>query len=269
MQANRVRPWLACVLAILASVFMAETGKQEGAILFLPAALPAAAAVLFHIRKLQAQLIARAAIWAPLLLCMLIAHLERSPSNAMAMVVSGALALLAAGRVADSCEPGAFQPVAFQRTLTLSLVLAFADTFTLWMWTVFALKGHARTTEVVAFFTLGAITLVSAIGLYRLRMWGLVLGVLANIGIAILFGARLIDVEELRIVFVTTALAQLLVAMPVVAGVLLRRPLEPPAWLLRASRVLVPVALVGVIALAVQPLFGRSILIRIAEYLLH
>jgi hypothetical protein len=137
------------------------------------------------------------------------------------------------------------------------------------MWAGFALQGHARTTEVVAFFTLGSITLVSAIGLYRLRMWGLVLGVLANAGIAILFGARLIDIYELRIVFVATALAQLLVAVPVLVGVVVRRPLEPPAWLERASRVLLPIALVGVIALALQPLFGRSILIRIAEYLLH
>jgi hypothetical protein len=64
-------------------------------------------------------------------------------------------------------------------------------------------------------------------------------------------------------------LAQLVLALPVVIGVIRRRPLELPAWLQRSSRVLLPGALLAVIALALQPLQGRSILIDLARWLLR
>ncbi|HWO17647.1 MAG TPA: hypothetical protein VNO30_02685 [Kofleriaceae bacterium] len=268
MQVHRARPWLASLFALLASGFMVKVAEHEH-LLLLPAALPAIAAPLFHIRKLQAQMLARAGIWSAVMLGMLFAHLERQPSAAIAMVVSGALALLIAGRSAASAEPGAFRPVAYQKTLTLSLVLALADTLTLWMWTAFALLGGAPRKDTLGFFICAVITLASVIGLYRLRMWGLALGVLGNLGIAIVFGARIIDVQELRIVFITTALTQLLVALPVLVGVIRRRPMELPAWLQNSTRVLYPAALLGVIALALQPLTGRSILLDIAMWLLH
>jgi hypothetical protein len=100
-------------------------------------------------------------------------------------------------------------------------------------------------------------------------MWGLTLNVLANIGIAIVFGTGIIDVQELRIVFMAAALVQLLLALPVLVGVIRRRPLELPMWLQRGARVLLPAALIAVIALAIQPLFGRSILVQLADWLLH
>ena len=53
-----------------------------------------------------------------------------------------------------------------------------------------------------------------------------------------------------------------------IAGVILRRPLELPAWLERSSRLLLPGALLAVIALAVQPMFGRSVLRELAMWLL-
>ena len=268
MQAHRARSWAASLLALLAFVFMLRLADEAHALL-LPAALPAIAAVLFQSRKLQLQLLARAAIWAAVILNMLLAHLDRPPSWATAMVVSGALALLAAGRVAADSEPGAFQPVAYRKTLTLSLVLAFADTLTLWMWTAFALLGGAPAADTLGFLACAVVTLVGAVGLYRLRMWALALNVLANLGIAIVFAAGLIEIRELKIVFITTALAQLLVALPVLLGVILRRPLELPTWLQRGSRALLPAALLGVIALALQPLFGPSILLRLGLWLLH
>jgi hypothetical protein len=187
----------------------------------------------------------------------------------MAIVVSGALALLIAGRVRADAEPGAFQPVAYQKTLTLSLVLALADTFTLWMWTAFALTGGAPPADTLGFAICAVATLASAIGLYRLRLWALALSVVTNAGIALVFGARIIDVQELRIVFITTAIAQLVLALPVIVGVIRRRPLELPAWLQCGSRVLLPGALIAVIALALQPLQGRSILIDLAMWLLR
>jgi hypothetical protein len=267
MQAHRARPWLASLFALLSVASVLEVAGHE-LILFLPAALPATAAVLFHRRKLQLQLIARAAIWTAMILNMLIAHLDREPHYAVAAVVSGALALLAAGRIPEGAEAGSFQPVAYQKTLTLSLVLALADTLTLWMWTVFALLGGAPALDTLGFFSCAVVSLVGAVGLYRLRMWALVLNVLANIGIALVFGLGFIHVYELRIAFVATALAQLVVALPVLVGVIRRRPLELPAWLQHSARVLLPAALLGVIALAVQPLFGRSVLVQLAAWLL-
>ena len=268
LQAHRSRAWVASLLAVLACVLMVKISEQEHLFL-LPAVLPAVAAVLLHGRKLQLQLLARAAIWAAVILGMLIAHIDRHPGYAMAMVVSGALSLLVAGRAGAGAEPGAFQPAAYQKTLTLSLVLALADTLTLWMWTAFALIGGAPAADTLGFLTCAVVTLVGAIGLYRLRLWALALNVLANAGIALVFGARVIDVQELRLVFIATAAAQLLVALPVIAGVIRRRPLELPAWLQDSSRVLLPGALIAVIALALQPLFGRSVLVELAIWLLH
>jgi hypothetical protein len=268
MQVHRARPWLASLLALLATGFMVKT-TADGRIVPLPAILPAIAVLLFHGRTLPAQMIARAAVWSAMILGMLLAHLEREPSYASAMVISGALALLVAGRGAASAEPGSFRPVAYQKTLTLSLVLALADTLTLWMWTAFALMDAVRVIDKLGFLAFAVLTLVSAIGLYRLRMWGLTLSVLANIGIAVVFGTGLIRVYELKLVFIATALAQLLVALPVLVGVIRRRPMELPAWLQHSARVLYPLALLAVIALALQPRFGRSVLIEIARWLLH
>ncbi|HSK04841.1 MAG TPA: hypothetical protein VK932_26510 [Kofleriaceae bacterium] len=272
MQAHRARAWLASLLAILASVFMIKVAERTP-VLLLPAALPVLAAVLLHRPRLQAQLVARAALWAAMILHMLLGHVEAHvnarPNASIAVAVAGALALLVAGRVSPGAEPGAFQPAAYRKTLTLSLVLALADTFTLWMWTAFALLGGAPTLDMLGFLACAIVTLVGAIGLYRLRMWALALNVLANVGIALLFGARIIDVQELRLVFIASALAQLLVALPVLAGVILHRPLELPGWLQRGSRVLLPAALIAVIALALQPLFGRSVLVELAIWLLY
>src|SRR5436190_11195294 len=108
MQAPRARPWLASLFALLAFASVLEVAGRE-LVLLLPAVLPATAAVLFHRRKLQLQLIARAAIWTAVILNMLIAHLDREPHYAIAAVVSGALALLAAGRIPAGAEPGSFQ----------------------------------------------------------------------------------------------------------------------------------------------------------------
>jgi hypothetical protein len=269
MQFNRARVWLASLLAILSCMFMVEVA-EESPVLLLPAALPAVAALLFHFRTLQSQLIARAAIWAPMMLAMLFAHLDDdSPGFAMLMVASGALALLVAGRVSEKHEPGSFRPAAYRKILTLSLMLALADTFTLWMWALFAILGGARPNIAMGFLVFAVITLCSVHGLFRLQMWGLVLNLLANIAIAIVFQARIIDVQELRLAFIGSAIVQLLLALPVLIGVLRRRPLEAPAWLERASRLLPPIALIGVIALAIQPLFGPSILLRLASWLLH
>jgi hypothetical protein len=255
------------MLALFMLVFMLRTAGEQSALL-LAGGLPIAAAGLFHGRKLQLQLMARAAIWAAVIFNMVLAHIGWWTSAASAAAVTGSLALLIAGPAA-SAEPGAFQPVAYQRTLTLSLVLGLADAFTLWMWTGFAVLDHAPMPVTAWLLAFAVITLVSVIGLYRLRMWGLALSVLANLGIAIVFGAGLVQVQELKIIFITTAIAQLVVALPVLAGVILRRPLEPPAWLLRASRLLVPTALVMMIALALQPLCGRPVLRQLGEWLLR
>jgi hypothetical protein len=267
MQVHRARPFAASMLALFMLVFMLDTAKGES-FLLLSGGLPLAAAGLFHGRKLQLQLMARAAIWAAMILDMVLAHIGWHMGAASGAVVTGALALLVAGPVA-SAEPGAFQPVAYQRTLTLSLVLGLADTFTLWMWTGFAMLGNAPVIDTLGFLACAVVTLVSVIGLYRLRMWGLALSVVGNAGIVIVFGLDLIRLPELKIIFITPAIAQLVVALPVLAGVILRRPLEPPAWVLRASRMLVPTALVMMIALAIQPLFGRPVLRQIAEWLLR
>jgi hypothetical protein len=137
------------------------------------------------------------------------------------------------------------------------------------MWFAFALLGGAPATNTLGFLACALLTLICVIGLYQLRMWALALNVLANVGIAIVFGIGLIQMYELKIVFVATAIAQLLVALPVLAGVIRGRPLALPRWLQHSSRVLFPAALVAVIALALQPLFGRSVLVALADWLLH
>lgn len=268
MHVDGIRPWLASLFSLVAFGFMFRIADRAP-FMMMPAMMAIAAAALFHWSSMQAQLIARAAIWTPMILNLLLAHLDPEAHDAVGMVVSGALALLAAGRITDDVTPGSFQPVAYRKTLTLSLVLALADTLTLSMWTAFAVIAETSMVDQLGFGLCAVATLASAIGLYRLRMWGLVLGVIANVGIAIVFGAGIIEVQELKIVFIATAAAQLLVATPVIAGVILRRPLETPAWLQKLSRFLLPVALLGVIALAIQPMFGPSILLRLATWLLH
>jgi hypothetical protein len=253
---------LACAGAVYA-------GFHREPVLLWPAGLFVAAAIGFSIRRLQAQLLARGAIWTCIVLFMLIAHLndgERLP--AVGVLLGGCFALLVAARAPLSSAQTAFQPVAFRGTLLLSMVLALADTLALLFWGfVFLVSPYDE--HAIPLFICAGVMLVSVVGLYRLRTWGLALGIFTNLAIAILFWTQIIDVHELKLVFVACAVLQLLLPLPMLIGILRGRPLQGPSFLRKLSPALLPTALIAVMALAVQPLFGKSVLITIGTWLLY
>jgi hypothetical protein len=67
-------------------------------------------------------------------------------------------------------------------------------------------------------------------------------------------------IDIARVVFIVPAVAQILLALPVLVAIIRRRPLTVPRSLARLSA-LVPAAAVAIMAgLNVQPWFGESVL---------
>ncbi len=149
------------------------------------------ASVLFWRRQFGAQVLARAFCWSALALGFLVVMAtkgEKANTPLLLCLCSGA-ALLAAGRHGLSVASRAgsrFSPAAFAGPLTAGLVLAIADLQTLLMWGAMATTSSSHHIEVfrIGMFTGAAVMFVAIIGVYRLKMWGILLNLAANVAIA-------------------------------------------------------------------------------------
>jgi hypothetical protein len=204
---------------------------------------PLGAAVLIFSRHLPAQLLARGTWWSYLLTSALVTCVDEPSVRHLAGLTAGAtaFALLAAGREGLEASAGRFQPVAFRGTLTVALVLAMADTGAmLWLGLVTLLRHDCRLILMVPLMAAGIV------GLLRLRMWGLLAGLAANILVATLAATRVLGLPDpLRGLFIGTALLQLLVPLPMLVAIVRRRPPPSNRWP-RAKRAIATATIVAI-----------------------
>jgi hypothetical protein len=216
--------------------------------------LPLLAAALIWSDRLAAQLLARGCWWCYFALGVVVsigvgADGGREPTFG---VLCMAAALVAAGGSGlDGAAAGRFKPVAFRGTLLISLVLAIADATSLMAFGVVLLHdGH-----LAAPLFLGALLAVGVVGLIRLRTWGL----LVSLGANVVVGALALAGHEpfrngLRVLYLCTTALQLVIPLPMLVTLVLRR--APPAdrWR-RAKSVAVSFAVVGLAALSAYAAF--------------
>lgn len=221
-----------------------------------------AAGALLALRPMWAALAGRGLLWTTLAMTTLIASVDRPLWTLTATALAICTALVALGRHALDRSATAFQPSHHRGPLTLALVLGFADVATLGGWSLLAFaEGGARALTFAAVFAAFAVAIaVSLIGLYRLYVWGFLLNLGVNLAVVIvmLFDAFHLDVA--RLVFIVPALAQILIALPVLVAIVRRRPLAMPAPITRLGA-FVPATAVAIMAgLNVQAWFGEPAL---------
>ena len=167
--------------------------------------------------SLLPQLLARALWWQSALLGLLVTLDQHQPESALAMFVGSAVAIAAAGTAGLWNETRSFVPVAFRRTLLLSLILALADFEALALYGSIFLEERSSYGQTIPFFVAAGAMGVSIFGLYRLKLWGLAACLVCNVAIA---GCALTGVFDLPGVLVAgltaTAVAQVLLPLPLV-----------------------------------------------------
>jgi hypothetical protein len=188
-------------------------------VLWLPALLLGASAALQLHRHVGSQLLVRAIWWSNLLLGVLIAVAGSTEERRIAagLALATGTALLALGRrgLDGATAGGAFAPIAFRTTLTAILVMAVADFQSLVLFGV--VRASSWDHRVVSWLPLGssALVLVAIVGIYRLRLWGLLLNFGVNLAIAAFCLLRLFDLPlEIRVAYVASAGLQALLTLP-------------------------------------------------------
>lgn len=226
-----------------------------------------AAGALLVLRPLWAALAGRGLLWTALAMTTLLGSIDRPVWTTTATALAMCAALVVLGRPLDR-STAAFQPSHHRGPLTLALVLGFADVATLMVWSSLACVdgGIAMLRYALGFAAFAAAIAVSLVGLYRLRAWGFLLNLGVNLAAA---GLMLLDVFQLgvvRLVFIVPALAQVLLALPVLVAIVRRRPLAVPAPIARLAA-FVPATTIAVMAgLNVQSWFGEPALHALARW---
>jgi hypothetical protein len=224
----------------------------------LPAGLLVLSAALAHHGRTGSQLLARGVWWANLVLgtlfCLAGSGSERS--FGLTVVLATGAPLLAMGRMGlDEDDEGAFRPLAFRRTLSLAMIMAVADAQALLFWGVFKLRYDKWTrgplpheTQGVILLLAAAVVLFGIVGLYRLRVWGLVVGAVSALGLIALAMSDVCGLEPpLPQSLVATSAIQLLLPVPIIAAIVRgRAPApSPPSFAAR----LAPQAVVALLVL--------------------
>jgi hypothetical protein len=203
------------------------------AVLWLPTLLLGASAALQLHRHVGSQLLVRAIWWSNLLLGVIIAVVGATEERCIAagLALATGTALLAHGRrgLDGEATAGAFVPIAFRTTLTAILVMALADLQSLVLFGV--VRASAWDHRLASWLPLGssALVLVAIVGIYRLRLWGLLLNFGANLAIAAFCLFRLFDLPlEIRVAYVATAGLQVLLTLPLFAAIARGRAAPTP-----------------------------------------
>jgi hypothetical protein len=266
----RLRPALAiacCLGGAAAQIVQSRAVHGGDGTLFLGvAAVVAVAAGLIALRPLWAALAARGLLWTALAFCTLIGSIGHPAWAMTTTALAVCAALVALGR-ASLVAPSRFQPHHHRGPLTLALVLGFADAATLSWWAILCAAEGGPIKIAVAFAAFAAVIGASLVGLYRLYAWGFLLNLAANLA---LVGAMMLDlfhIDLMRLVFIVPAVAQILLALPVLIAIVRRRPLAVPAALARLARAVPAVAVAIMAALNVQVWFGEPLLRAIARVL--
>lgn len=217
----------------------------------IPMAMPLVAAGAVWGGSLGAQLLARAAWWSNLVLGLMIAVIGSSSEQDYTIFLSlgAGTALLVTGRagVPAASERTGFAPTRFRTTLLALMVLALADASTLLLFGLLDL-GRAWPLALA-----GTALLVGFVGLYRIRLWGVLLNTATSLGLAFVLATRIVRVDsDLNTPLIALGLLQALVAAPMLASLLLDRPLPalPQRDAGRLGGAIVALAMLACVSLA-------------------
>jgi hypothetical protein len=222
------RAFLASALCLAAAACMRAWGPGLPWQLWLPAGLLGASALLVHHRHVGSQMLVRAALWSNLLLGVIISVAGSSREQHIAVVLAAATggALLALGRqgLAGDARGASFVPLAFRAPLTAILVMALADAQTLILFgSLLAAEGNGPASTGVASLALAGALLLGIAGLYALKVWGLLVNLVACGAIVALAATGLLELPwELRVAFVATAALQIVLAARVLVALATR-----------------------------------------------
>jgi hypothetical protein len=232
--------------------------------LWMPTGLLVAAAVLAHHHHTASQLLVRAILWSNLLLGVVVAWVGngRERSVAAALAVATGLAIFALGRrgLDGDARGDRFAPIAFRSTLVAILVMALADAQTLMLFGSLSLAGPwPHTTSGVSLLVLSGALLASIVGIYLMRVWGLLFNIAACVGIivAVVAGAFYLP-TLIQAAFIATAALQLLLLFPLFLALFTGAERRPPA-LSRRGVWLGSIAVAALMVVAVMPAIARLV----------
>jgi hypothetical protein len=191
----------------------------------IPTALFALSAGFVQTRSVGANVLARALWGSTALLAAidLVVGPASERATCVALLAATVTALVAAGKrgLDEDAVPHTFKPVAFRWLLFASMLLAATDAHTLLFYGVAWLEGWS---SVMPPLVLGILALVSAIGLFRMRAWGLfgTLAVNAVVLVAALTGTLEVP-PPVALLLACSSFAQLLLPIPIIRAITARR----------------------------------------------
>ena len=264
---DRARLVAAGLFSLGAGITYRLFDRHPPAALWMPVVLLAAAAILFLRASIGAQLLARAIAWSSFTLGFLVTLFGGSSEKPIALAMAGCAgaALLAAGRLGlGDDEASAFKPVAFKRTLMIGMVLAVAVAQALALFGALKMEDHwsHEVAQSTLLFASAAFIALTIVGLYRLRVWGVLLGALTSAGIAALAFSDAYGLKgPLGTGLGVSALVQLALPIPIVVAIFRRKApaIEPPrklAALAMPATVLIMLAIaIAHFALRTRPIY--------------
>jgi hypothetical protein len=221
----------------------------------------ASSSVLAFGRSTGAQLLARAIWWSAFasggLTAGFAAETRDLAATGLVMTLATSTALLIAGRRGLDRDTLGFAPAAYRAPIMISMIMALADAQGVgWLGATrlsFALSYGSDgdlVYQAVAMIACSAVALVALYGLYRLRLWGLVLSAVTTLAIGVLAFTRVLglaDAGPIPYAFAASAAVQLALLVPLFIAIVRRRAPAPPAPRMARLATIAP-ALVIVVA---------------------
>lgn len=266
-----LRPALAalcCLIAAGAMFYEASLERFDLPIQVGVGVVAAMAGVLLVVRRFWAALAGRGLVWTALAMVTLFGSADHPRKALTATALALCAALLVAGRHTLDRAPSTFQPTHHRGPLILALVLGFADVVTLTGWSLLAFfSGGTHVMWIaVTFLGIAVAIAISLAGLYRLRTWGFLLNLAVNLAVTILMVFDVFHVDFLRLVFIVPAVAQILIALPVLVAIIRHKPIAVPALVSRVAAFVPTVAILTMAALNLQVWYGRPVLIQLVRW---
>lgn len=202
-------------------------------VLWMPVLLLSSSVLLPFSRSVGAHLLARAVWWSHLVLGSVILCCARAAEAkaGITMAIGSAVALLLAGRQQLASSSSAFSPVQFRSHLTAILVMALADVQSLLL---FGLLSRSDAGEPFGLSSclllIAGVMAIAVFGLFRLRMWALVLTGVADLGLIAVMSQCGALPMGLRTAYIASAAVQIVLMIPIVAAIARRSsiPMAPP-----------------------------------------
>jgi hypothetical protein len=204
----------------------AHNDRPALAIMLLPAV---ASLILAPVNHAGAQLATRGIWWFNLLFGTVAAVSSQGWQPALVACGAG-LALLSAwdaGLRSGERTREPFEPVAFRRSLLVSITMAVAEVQLLAMGSTMLFLGNEPEAGAGAAAS-AAVLALGTYGLFRLRFWGVLLHLTAMLGVATLVALAMKHAHALEVicVWVGTVSVQMLLPMPMLLTILRRRPVR-------------------------------------------